>query len=71
MTGNSWSRAAVPGWYSQRRESACSTRQKTGAAVGGVGGAVVGAGVGAAAGGKKGALVGAGVGAAAGATAAR
>jgi outer membrane protein OmpA-like peptidoglycan-associated protein len=46
----------------------CSTRQKTGAAVGGVSGAVVGAGVGAAAGGKKGALVGAGVGAAAGAT---
>ena len=46
----------------------CSSRQKTGAAVGGVGGAVVGAGVGAAAGGKKGALVGAGVGAAAGAT---
>jgi outer membrane protein OmpA-like peptidoglycan-associated protein len=46
----------------------CSSRQKTGAAVGGVSGAVVGAGVGAAAGGKKGALVGAGVGAAAGAT---
>jgi outer membrane protein OmpA-like peptidoglycan-associated protein len=47
----------------------CSTRQKTGAAVGGVGGAVVGAGAGAAAGGSKGAVVGAGVGAAVGATA--
>jgi outer membrane protein OmpA-like peptidoglycan-associated protein len=46
----------------------CSTRQKTGAAVGGVGGAVVGAGVGAGVGGSKGAVVGAAVGAAAGAT---
>jgi outer membrane protein OmpA-like peptidoglycan-associated protein len=46
----------------------CSTRQKTGAAVGGVGGAIVGAGVGAAAGGPKGTAVGAAVGAAAGAT---
>jgi outer membrane protein OmpA-like peptidoglycan-associated protein len=48
--------------------ASCSTRQKTGAAVGGVGGAVVGAGAGAAAGGNKGAVIGAAVGAAAGAT---
>ncbi len=69
MTGNNWSRAAVAALVlAAAGTSACSTRQKTGAAVGGVGGAVVGAGVGAAAGGKKGALVGAGVGAAAGAT---
>lgn len=47
----------------------CGTKQKTGAAVGGVGGAVAGAGVGAAAGGNKGAVIGAAVGAAAGATA--
>jgi outer membrane protein OmpA-like peptidoglycan-associated protein len=69
MTGNNWSRAAMAALVlATAGVSACSTRQKTGAAVGGVGGAVVGAGVGAAAGGKKGALVGAGVGAAAGAT---
>ena len=47
----------------------CATKQKSGAAIGGGSGAVVGAGVGAAAGGKKGAIVGGVVGAATGATA--
>jgi len=46
----------------------CSTRQRQGAAVGGVGGAIVGGGVGAVAGGPKGAAVGAATGAAVGAT---
>jgi outer membrane protein OmpA-like peptidoglycan-associated protein len=69
MTGQSGSKGLIGVLVlASAAMAGCSSRQKTGAAVGGVGGAVVGAGVGAAAGGKKGALVGAGVGAAAGAT---
>jgi outer membrane protein OmpA-like peptidoglycan-associated protein len=48
--------------------SACATKTQTGAAMGGGGGALLGAGIGALAGGKKGAIVGGAVGAAAGAT---
>jgi outer membrane protein OmpA-like peptidoglycan-associated protein len=58
---------SLPGVLAVALSMGCATKTGTGAAVGGVSGAVLGAGAGAAAGGNKGAVVGAGVGAAAGA----